>query len=186
MKKLLIVTALLLFIGFVFGQQPEKGHLVDYTQVWRMSINLKTRHLVPPAVQWTVYDKDPVPSFRTRVRRRKDFHTEQLNRAKNRTDKEIARSSMMTVCWDLGFEEVTGDKVYLLTRARGVSHSLMSNDPDGEKWIVTKIVQIKGKPVCWCIPVTVETGKEMSIVLTDDNMFDLESAFDNAMRSSGY
>jgi len=181
MKKLLVVIYLLLFAGFVSGQQVEKGDFSD-TKVWHMNMNLKTRHLVPPAVQWTVFDKNPVPGFRDRVRRMKAFYTEQLEQAEDANEKEIVRSSMMTVSWDLGFEEVTGDKLYLLTKARGVSHSYGSNAPDGKKWIVTKIVQIKGKPVCWCIPVTVETGKRIPIMLTDDNMFDLESAFDNAMR----
>jgi hypothetical protein len=181
MKKLLVVIALLLTAGFVFGQQPQKGNNID-PQIWQMSINLEAPILKPPAVQWTVLDKDPVPDFRARVKNMKARYSEQLERAEDDDEREIARSAMMTVSWDLGFKEVTGDQVYLLTKARGVSHSLASNDPDGKKWIVTKIVQIKGKPVCWCIPVTVQTGERFRIVLTKDNMFDLGSEFDKGMR----
>lgn len=149
---------------------------------WQMTMNLETRNLNPPAVQWTVLDKDPIPGFYDRVKRMKGYYIERLAQAEDDTDKELNRSSQMTVSWDLGFEEVTGDKVYLLTRARKNSQGYSSNAPDGKKWIVTKVVQIKGKPVCWCIPVTVETGKEIIIKLTGDNIFDLESAFDKAMQ----
>ena len=180
MKTLLVITSLLLFAGFVFGQQPEMDDNIG-PQVWQMSMNLEKSILKPPAVQWTIFDKDPVPGFRARVKRMKAFYTEQLERAEDNDEKEIARSSMMTVSWDLGFKEATGDQVYLLTRAPGVSHSFRSNDPDGKKWIVTKIAQIKGKPGCWCIPVTVETGKSIRIVLTKDNMFDLDSEFDKVL-----
>jgi len=148
---------------------------------WQMTMNLETPNLVPPAVQWTVFDKDPVPGFRARVKRMKGYDTERLERAEDDAEKELARSSGMMVSWDLGFEEVTGDKVYLLTRAPNVSHGYSSNAPDGKKWIVTKTVEIKGKPECWCIPVTVETGKEIRIMLTEDNMFDLESEYDKVM-----
>ncbi len=148
---------------------------------WQMTLNLDTPNLVPPAVQWAVFDKDPLPGFRARVKRMKGYHTEQLERAGDDANKELARSSQMTVSWDLGFKEVTGDKVYLLTSAPDVSHGFSSNTPAGKKWIATKIVQIKGKPVCWYIPVTVETGKEIRIMFTEDNMFDLESAFDKVM-----
>jgi hypothetical protein len=148
---------------------------------WQMTMHLETKNLKPPAVQWTVFEKDPVPGFHSRVRQMKGYYTEQLDGANSKPDKELRRSSMISVSWNLGFGEVTGDKVYLLTRARGVSHGFSSNEPDGKKWIVSKTVQIKGKPVCWCIPVTVETGKETQVILNMENMFDLRSAFDEAM-----
>ena len=36
---------------------------------------------------------------------------------------------------------------------------MMSNSPTGKKWIVTKIVVLDGKPICWCIPVEVKIGE---------------------------
>ena len=87
----------------------------------------------------------------------------------------------MTVTWDLGFRQVTGDKVYLLTSAPGITHVVSSNGPAGKKWIVSKIVYLKGAPACWCIPVVVETGKEVHVTLDEKNMFDLTAAFDNAI-----
>jgi len=151
---------------------------------WRMAVNLDTPNLVPPTVQWAVLDKDPVPGFRARIKTMQGFYRRQLKRAKDEAETNLARSSQMTVGWNLGFRQVTGDKVYLLTSAPGAFHGLSSNTPDGRKWIVTKIVRIKGKPVCWCIPVEVEVGKRIQVTLGDDNMFDLESAFDRAMGES--
>jgi hypothetical protein len=151
---------------------------------WRITLKLDTPNLVPPAVQWTVLDKDPVPGFGARVKQMQGYHKKQLEGVDDKAKKELIRSSQMTVDWDLGFKEVTGDHVYLVTSAPGVHHVLGSNAPGGKKWVVTKIVQIKGNPVCWCLPVTVETGRETQVTLTENNMLDLESAFDKAMGES--
>jgi hypothetical protein len=88
--------------------------------------------------------------------------------------------------WDFGFRDVTGNNLWLLTRRPGASisyHGLSSNGPGGKKWVVTKTVDIHGKPVCWCIPVEVKTGGPPIVVtFAKDNTFDLRSVYDNAMR----
>jgi hypothetical protein len=71
-----------------------------------MTINLETPNLVPPAVQWTVVDKDPIPGFEARVKSMQSHYGRQSERAKNGAEREIARLSQMTVSWDLGFKEV--------------------------------------------------------------------------------
>jgi hypothetical protein len=86
----------------------------------------------------------------------------------------------MAAAWAMVFRKVTGDRLDQLPS--GGSLFCGSNGPDGKKWIVTKVVQIKGKPVGWCIPVEVKTGKNSSVTLTEDNMFDLRSFFDSAVR----
>lgn len=184
MKKVIVLFVLFL-AGISWGctstiQEEDLEHWKRST--WQMKMNLETRNLKPPALQWTVFDKDPVPVFHARLEKMKGYYLKRLEGAEDDADKELNRSTQMTVSWDLGFEEVTGDKVYLLTRAHKVSHSFSSNAPDGKKWIVTKTVQIKGKPVCWCIPVTVETGTEIHIAFTNDNMFELKSEFNKVMR----
>ena len=88
----------------------------------------------------------------------------------------------MAAAWATVFRKVTGDHLDQLPS--GGSLFCSSNGSDGKKWIVTKVVQIKGKPVCWCIPVEVKTGKEISVTLTEDNVFDLGSVFDSALRES--
>ena len=151
---------------------------------WRMAVKLDTSNLEPPAVQWAVLEEDPISGTKARVKRMRDFYRDQLERAEDETKKAITRSSQMTVSWDLGFKEITGDRLYLLTSGPYVSHGFSSNGPDGKKWIATKIVRIKGKPVCWCIPVKVKKGRRIQVTLTEDNMFDLESVFDDVMRES--
>lgn len=96
---------------------------------------------------------------------------------------DLARSSRMKVCWDLGFKEVTGDKVYLLTRAPGVTHSLSSNGAAGKKWLVTKIASVDNKPICWFLPIEVEVGESQHIVLNEENAFDLPEVFEAAVAS---
>lgn len=154
-------------------------------ETWHIMLNLDTPNLVPPAVQWAVLDEDPVPAFRARIKEMRTHYRKRLERAEDEVKKELVRSSQMTATWDLGFKKVTGDQLYLLTSAPSVSHSFSSNEPDGKKWIVTKIVQIKGKPLCWCILVEVKTGKGIEVTLSEDNMFDLEAVFQNMMRESG-
>lgn len=139
--------------------------------------------LIPPAVQWTVLDEDPVPGFKERVEKMATFYRKRLRDANDPERAKIIRQSQMEVSWDLGFESVTGDKVYLLTSAPNVSHSLSSNAPAGKKWIVTKTVNVKGEPVCWCLPVATEIGKMIEVTLAEDNTFDLAGTFDEVMKN---
>jgi hypothetical protein len=185
-RQCLILSAIVLagmtWASSVYAQDKDLERWKRST--WQMILKLETPNLVPPAVQWTVLDKDPVPGFGARVKGMQAHYKKQLERVDDEAKKKLLRSSQMTVGWDLGFKEVTGDQVNLLISAPGVSHIVSSNAPGGKKWIATKIVQIKGKPVCWSIPVTVETGKETQLTLTENNMLDLESTFDKAMGES--
>ena len=151
---------------------------------WRIRVSLETPSLVPPAVQWTVLDEDPVPAFMARVKKSQDRIQEQLDRTDDEFQKEIVQASQMTVHWDIGFRGVTGDKVYLLTAAPGVTHSLSSNSQTGKKWIVTKTVSIKGKPICWCIPIEVNRGEELEVEVTEKNVYDLQTVYAKAMQGS--
>ncbi|MGA2063010.1 MAG: hypothetical protein ABSG67_21260 [Thermoguttaceae bacterium] len=155
---------------------------IEHSQrsTWRITLNLDAPNLAPPALQWAVLDKDPVPGFRARIKMSQGFYQTQLDQAKNEAQKELLRSVQMTVNWDLGFREVTGDQLYLLTGAPG-GNSLSSSGLAGKKWIVTKIVRIKEKPVCWCLPVEVKTGEPIKVTLTEDNVFDLGAAMEDAL-----
>ena len=184
-KRMLALSALILMaMTWVLSASAQNAEDIETWKrsTWRMALHLNTPSLVPPAVQWAVFDKDPVPDFKARIKRMQTYYRGQLERAEDEARKEMARSSQMGVSWDLGFKEITGDQVYLLTSGPGVLHVLSSNTPEGKKWIATKIVRIKGKPACWCLPVGVELGKIIEVSLTEDNMFDLESVFDNTMR----
>ncbi len=115
---------------------------------WRISLSLDTPNLVPPAVQYAVFDKDPIPGFKASLKRMKSYHQKELQEAKTGAKRKLAHSIYLKVHWDLSFKEITGDKVYLVMSAPDTSQSLSSNSHGGKKWIMTKIRWIKGEPVC--------------------------------------
>jgi hypothetical protein len=149
---------------------------------WRIYLNLDTPNLVPPVVQYAIFDEDPLPGFRARIKKMQTYLQEQLEQAENNAKKELARSSFMSVNWDWGIKQVTGDKLNLLKSAISNSHCVSSNSPVGKKWIVTKIVRIKGKPVCWCMTAEVKMGEQTEVIFTEDNVFGLEDVLDAVMR----
>ncbi|WP_146395932.1 hypothetical protein [Pseudobythopirellula maris] len=182
MRHILTICAFAL-IGVEWGCHVSAQDDVDRWRqsTWQIALDLNTPNLVPAAVQWTVLDNDPLADFSDSVRTSQSNYHSRLSGASDDTREKLIRLSEMTVNWDLGFRQVTGDKVYLLTSAPGVAHTFSSNSPAGKKWIVSKIVRLKGAPVCWCIPVAVETGKEVRVTLDEKNIFDLAAAFDNAI-----
>jgi hypothetical protein len=151
---------------------------------WRIGVKLDAPGLMPPAVQIAVLDKDPLPGFRARLTTETalSLHRQQIARAKNESEKERHCSMEMSAYWDMGFKEVTGDHLYLLTSANIFDFS--SRRPDGKHWIATKIVNIKGRPACWCLPIEVRKGKRGEVALTEANLFDLSAAFGTAMREA--
>jgi hypothetical protein len=142
-----------------------------------MAINLQASDLLPSAVQWAFYDKDPVPAFKAQIRR-----INQLRGAEIEAAKEDKNKGWMWAQWDRGFKEISGDRLYLLTSDN--PHPFESNAPDGKKWIVTKVRLTKGKPVCWCIPVEVKYGEEIKVTLTEKNVLDLGAAADSAIKEA--
>jgi beta-lactamase regulating signal transducer with metallopeptidase domain/protocatechuate 3,4-dioxygenase beta subunit len=149
---------------------------------WRITLELDAPNLEPPVAQYAILDKDPVPGFRDRVARQRTFHQRQLElHAGDPVRMQTIRTAGMTVNWDLGFRDVTGADLHLLASSQFGGHSAMSNAPEGKKWIVTKTVQIGGRPTCWCIPVEVKKGQEVAVTLSESNTFDLEGTFQSAM-----
>jgi hypothetical protein len=69
-------------------------------------------------------------------------------------------------------------------RGREGGHTQSRCEPDGKKWIATKVVTANGKPMCWCIPVEMKYGQEIQVALTDNNAFDLASAFDRPLKAA--
>jgi hypothetical protein len=102
---------------------------------------------------------------------------------KNESVSDEERRAVMAAAWDGVFKKVPGNHLYQL-RSRA-TQTVASDAPDGKKWIVTKAVQVKGKPVCWSFPVKVKTGEEIAVTLTEDKAVDLESAFASALRERG-
>ena len=151
-------------------------------ETWRMSMSLQGQVLATPAVQWAIFDYDPVPGFEARTKKTQWIYREQLRKAESEAAREDTRKEWMTLQWDSAFKEIPGDRLNLLTSDS--HHPIKSIGPDGKKWIATKVVMAKGKPTCWCIPVEVKYGEEIPVTLTDTNVFDLGSAFDRTLQEA--
>jgi hypothetical protein len=76
---------------------------------------------------------------------------------------------------------VTGDNLWLLTQP---GNNLSSTSPAGKKWVATKTVRIKGRPICWSIPIEVKTGKQVTVTFNEGNTFDLQTSYDDVMKQS--
>lgn len=147
-----------------------------------ISVDLDMPSLVPHAVQYTVFDKDPVPGYITQIKKSQNFYRQQLENAADEPGKEQLRTVQTNVAWDRGFKVVTGDNLWLATKRTATSSNILSsNAPDGRKWIATKTTLIKERPVCWCIPVDVKTGEQVDISFNEGNMFDFRTLYDNTM-----
>ena len=110
-------------------------------QTWQITIGLDAPSLVPQAVQYAIFDKDPVAAFTAQVKRMQSFSRQQLEKADNEARREHLRDINMSVSWDIGFKEITGNNLWLLTRRPDAGFSptgLSSNAPAGKKWIATK------------------------------------------------
>jgi beta-lactamase regulating signal transducer with metallopeptidase domain len=164
----------------------KKDHERWERENWRIGIALDMPGLDPPAVQFAVVDDDPTLRFIAQVQRSQQYNRQQLGMAEDKTRREQLRKIQMEVDWDLGFREVKGNNLWLLTQrsARKVPHTehiISSNRPAGKKWVVTKTVCVDGKPACWCIPVEVKKGKQVEVALEKSNTFDLKTPYDKAM-----
>lgn len=179
---LILLVVLLAALSTSVASAQDKQLEEWKKSTWRIAIDLDMPDLIPPAVQWSVLDEDPVPGFKERVEKMATFNRKRLQDATDPERAKMIRQSQMEVAWDLGFKSVTGDNIYLLTSAAGVSHSFSSNAPAGKKWIVTKTVNVKGESVCWCLPVETEIGKGIEVTLAGDNAFDLAATFDEVMK----
>jgi len=144
-------------------------------KTWMIQLNLRVPGSAPFEVPFAIFDEDPVPGFKASVKKAGRLVLE----AAGGDEARVA----MTAAWATVFRKVTGDRLDQLPS--GGSLFCSSNGSDGKKWIVTKVVQIKGKPFCWCIPVEVKTGEQVDVTLTEDNVFDLVSVIDSALRESG-
>ena len=148
---------------------------------WRISLNLDMPDLIPPAVQWAVFDEDPLPRFKAELQRWGNLHRRRISEITDINKREMARSAQIGVSWDLLFKSVTGDQVYLLTSAPGTAHMISSNEPKVQIWIATKVVQVNRKPFCWSLPVETKIGTEIAVTLTKENALNVAVVYDEVM-----
>jgi beta-lactamase regulating signal transducer with metallopeptidase domain len=163
------------------AERPNETAQPTASVNWTVVPTLDVPDLRPPAVQFAIFDKDPVPVFKTQVSRMRDFNVKQLAEAKDETARGIARCAQMDASWDIGFRDKRGNDVSLLTSGSGIYTTLISNGPAGKKWFVTRAVTLGGKVLCWSIPFEADPHQPVKITLTDENALDLDPIYDEVM-----
>ena len=74
-------------------------------KTWQIAFDLDAPSLSSQAVQYSIFDEDPVPAFIAQVKRTRSHAREQLEKANSEVDKEQVNAVQMEVGWDLGFKE---------------------------------------------------------------------------------
>ena len=80
-----LVLAGITWASSVYAQDKDVERWKRST--WQIAMKLETPNLVPPAVQCTVLDKDPVPGFGARVKGMQAHYKKQLERADDEAKK---------------------------------------------------------------------------------------------------
>ncbi len=176
-RRIFPILALLIgFFVFILHAEIDAQNEVIKKRIWQVRVKLEVPNLT--AVQLSVLDEDPVSRFKERVAEAGPFLKNWLD-ITDQEEKEKRRNHVMEINWDDGFKYVTGDEVWLATKDD--PFRLNSSHPGGKKWVVTKTANIDENPVCWAIPVEVEKGEKVEVILTKDNMFPLASIFDEVI-----
>ncbi len=166
-------TALICITAFAQVKEIETPQARDY---WVLRLKLDMPELDPNVVQYALFDHDPIPNFRVRVKNYSKFYYHMIERLETEDEKRNLYQAGLKYRWDEGFEDISGDKVYLLKGEASTS----SNVP-GRRWVVTKITILDGIPICWCIPVELTIGDEVIVNLDKNNIFNLLEVFDEAL-----
>ena len=167
---------------FSFAKDYEAKNQND--SVCIVHLSLDTPNLVPPAVQFAIFDKDPVPAFKASLRKLKPYHRKELEKTDNQAKRKITRQIFLKSHWNLMFRQVTGAQVHLLTSAPGATQSTVSKCDDGKKWLVTKAVFIHKEPIYWCLPFEAKAGVSNEIVVSEEKAFDMEAVYKELMSAT--
>ena len=173
-----IITIIILYLSLSGAISDEK--LAEYEKTsWQVKLDLDMPELIPAAVMWAVFDEDPISDYKHRVEELKDVYSQVLEGEEDKEQLDFLRDIQMRAIWTMLFEKITGDGIYLLTKVR--NHSLASTRDGGKKWIVSKLVYIDRKPICWVIPIEVEKGKTVEVVFSNDNTYDITEIYNEVM-----
>lgn len=182
--KIFLSVIAIIVLSLSLSNAMSDEEIAEYKKtVWTIELELDMPELIPAAVIWAVFDEDPRPEYKHRLEKLKDPYSQALEGIEDAEQIFFWKRGQMCASWNLGFREITGDKVYLLTKVpeNGIQYSLASTSNPGKKWIVSKYVHIDDKPVCWVIPVEVEIGKTIEIVFSEDNLYDISEIYNEVM-----
>jgi hypothetical protein len=172
------------------GMTTKRNEFLKNT--WRLQPELEVSDLLPPVVLFSLFDADPRVKFSELLRSASEETRLPDARLTAGLDPELLRHGRLTTLWDSLFREVPGDRLGLIyqNRPNGRSRAskkrkaraaavtvgtlLASDNPPGEKWLVTRATLYHQKSVCWCLPVTVATGETKKVKLTPKNLMDLD------------
>lgn len=167
----------ILFLSFfilVYTNSCDKLIKNKGDKFWKLDLKLNHPKLYPEAVQFAIFDYDPEVKFSKTIKQNIDYYKSLYKNIKDSTEIKSLSNSTINLYWDMCFEDITGSNVYLLTPS---TFTIGSNELEGKKWIVTKIVFVDNKPVCWCIPVNLKFDKSIEIELTPSNKLNIEKSF---------
>jgi hypothetical protein len=155
--------------------------------LWGVHPVLDVPGMFPPAIIFSILNRDPRARFKEVLLRMSESRNRLTQENPPALSPELMRQGLLIAAWDSVFHEVPGDQMALVYRnenrrpAGGTTDEetvrsvmIKSNEPTGTKWLVTRATQFEGKPVCWCIPVNVEAGKNSDVLLTTRNMIALD------------
>ncbi len=154
------------------GQTKEQGAWPR--DAWRLRLRLSVSSLDQPAIQYGVFSEDPRKGFSSDLKRVEHVYLQKPAETEDPGKRQALRRIRLAGVWSHLFRTLRGDQVYLLVSPCSDA-SLMSNAPAGAKWLVTKPVQIGGRPCCWSVPFEAAPGQEIGITLAEDNLLDLEA-----------
>jgi hypothetical protein len=177
MMAKLIRCTLCVFVFAVFAYASGSDYEAATRQVWRIKLKLNMPGLNPAAVIWTVFEEDPVPGFKERIERVKHLFTRDIESTAGDEEMIVMANAQIRVSWNTAFRDVTGDRVYLLSGVPETAQSFSSDTKAGMKWVVTKVVFVDGKPICWAVPVETEVETMKDVKLDESNAIDLTELF---------
>jgi hypothetical protein len=85
--------------------------------------------IYPAAIQYAIIDEDPIPIF-------KDNYEKLSSNEKLKDDYSVT----IMVSWDSIFGIVPGSELGLLSAKSEGQFSMRSSEPEGKKWLITKVV----------------------------------------------
>jgi hypothetical protein len=152
--------------------EQTTGQVVWPQDAWRLRLLFDAPSLNPPVVQYAIFPENPVTRFAADLERVEKVCREQLSKMQDPERRQTVRRIQLAGVWNRLFRAVRGDEVYLV--AAGCSDLvLMTNAPPGDKWFVTKAVEIGERPFCWSVPFSAIQGGEATVKLTEDNALNL-------------
>jgi hypothetical protein len=171
---------IILFSGCLFSMSypvlslsDEEIRQIEKT-TWRIEIETHISDIYPEAIQYAVFDSDPVVLYKKAFLRAPAVRTTKF------TDEDYFAS--VTIAWDMLFLKISAADLALLPASMAPASSdkdgevfnISSNAPEGGMWVVTKVTSTRnGQFRVWAVPVSVKTGSAIRIRLDDDNAIDL-------------